>query len=83
MRSQPPCARAPIPSSTLLYLVALHRYLGLRLPGYDYARHVGGAFYLFVRGMAPAAGMGRGVWFDRPEASLVHGLDRLLRGGEA
>ena len=71
------------PLQYLLYLVALHRYLGLRLPGYDYARHVGGAFYLFVRGMAPAAGMGRGVWFDRPEASLVHGLDRLLRGGEA
>ena len=71
------------PLQYLLYLVALHRYLGLRLPGYDYARHVGGVFYLFVRGMEPAAGMGRGVWFDRPEASLVHGLDRLLRGGEA
>ena len=67
----------------LLYLVALHRYLGLRLPGYDYDRHIGGAFYLFVRGMEPAAGMGRGVWFDRPEASVVHGLDRLFRGIEA
>ena len=63
----------------LLYLVALHRYLGLRLPGYAYERHIGGAFYLFVRGMDPAAGMGRGVWFDRPEASVVHGLDRLFR----
>ena len=71
------------PLQYLLYLVALHRYLGLRLPGYDYDRHVGGAFYLFVRGMEPAAGMGRGVWFDRPEASLVHGLDRMFRGGEA
>ena len=70
------------PLQYLLYLVALHRYLGLRLPGYDYDRHVGGAFYLFVRGMDPAAGTGRGVWFDRPEASFVHGLDRLFRGGE-
>ena len=71
------------PLQYLLYLVALHRYLGLRLPGYDYDRHVGGAFYLFVRGMDPAAGMERGVWFDRPKASLVHGLDRMFRGGEA
>ena len=74
---------SPYPLQYLLYLVALHRYLGLRLPGYDYDRHVGGVFYLFVRGMEPAAGMGRGVWFDRPEASFVHGLDRLFRGSEA
>ena len=71
------------PLQYLLYLVALHRYLGLRLPGYDYERHVGGVFYLFVRGMDPAAGMDRGVWFDRPAASVVHELDRLFRGGPA
>ena len=64
----------------LLYVVALHRYLGLRLPGYDYERHVGGVFYLFVRGMDPGAGMERGVWFDRPGAGLVDRLDRLFRG---
>ena len=68
------------PLQYLLYLVALHRYLALKLPGYDYERHVGGGFYLFVRGMDPAAGMERGVWFDRPAASFVHGLDRLFRG---
>ncbi|MCD4675961.1 MAG: exodeoxyribonuclease V subunit beta, partial [Desulfobacula sp.] len=36
-----------------LYLVALHRYLGLRLKDYDYDRHFGGIFYLFIRGMHP------------------------------
>ncbi|MCY4450984.1 MAG: UvrD-helicase domain-containing protein [Immundisolibacterales bacterium] len=66
----------------LLYIVALHRYLGLRVPNYDYERHIGGTFYLFVRGMDPVAGMDRGVWFDRPAASLVHRLDRLFRGDE-
>ena len=71
------------PLQYLLYLVALHRHLGLRLPGYDYERHVGGVFYLFVRGMDPAAGTERGVWFDRPAASFVRGLDRLFRGGAA
>ena len=69
------------PLQYLLYLVALHRHLGLRLPRYDYERNVGGVFYLFVRGMDPAAGMERGVWFDRPDASLIHELDRLFRGG--
>ena len=69
------------PLQYLLYLVALHRHLGLRLPGYDYERHVGGVFYLFVRGMDPAAGTERGVWFDRPAAAFVHELDGLFGGG--
>ena len=71
------------PLQYLLYLVALHRHLGLRLPGYDYERHVGGVFYLFVRGMDPAAGTDRGVWFDRPAAAVVHELDGLFRGDPA
>jgi len=71
------------PLQYLLYLVALHRYLDLKLPGYDYERHVGGGFYLFVRGMDPAAGMERGVWFDRPAVSFVHGLDGIFRGAPA
>src|SRR5690606_27318578 len=52
----------------LLYLVALHRYLGARLPGYSYERHVGGVYYLFLRGMDPAAGCEYGVFHDRPPA---------------
>ena len=34
-----------------LYSLALHRLLALRLPGYDFDRHFGGVFYLFLRGM--------------------------------
>src|SRR6185312_15924082 len=34
-----------------VYLVALHRHLGTRLPGYSYDRHMGGVLYLFLRGM--------------------------------
>ena len=69
------------PLQYLIYLVALHRYLATRLPGYDYERHVGGAFYLFVRGLAPAAGMSRGVYFHRPSAACLHALDECF--GEA
>ena len=64
----------------LIYLAALHRHLSVRLPGYDYQRHVGGVFYLFVRGIDPAAGMSRGVYFDRPSAACVHALDDCFRG---
>ena len=66
---------------SLIYLVALHRYLSVRLPGYEYERHVGGAFYLFVRGIDPAAGMRRGVYFDRPTTACLLALDDCFRGG--
>ncbi len=65
----------------LIYLLALHRYLRTRLPGYDYERHIGGAFYLFLRGMDPAAGMARGVWFDRPGKKCIEALDEFMAGG--
>ena len=64
----------------LIYLLALHRHLALRLPGYDYERHVGGAFYLFLRGMDPAAGMARGVYFDRPSAACMAAIDACFGG---
>lgn len=60
-----------------LYLLALHRQLGARLPGYDYDQHMGGALYLFVRGQqAP----GQGVYVERPPRSLIEQLDRLFQG---
>ncbi|HEY2427680.1 MAG TPA: UvrD-helicase domain-containing protein, partial [Acidimicrobiales bacterium] len=48
--------RAHYPLQALLYTVALHRYLRWRVPGYDPARHLGGARYLFVRGMSVEGG---------------------------
>ena len=63
----------------LVYTVALHRYLRLRLPDYDYQRHFGGVYYLFLRGMAPTQG-DAGIYFDRPPASLVRALEAALCG---
>lgn len=60
----------------LIYCVALHRYLGRRLPAYDYDRDFGGVFYLFLRGMRPGQGPGSGVWHVLPPRSLIEGLDR-------
>ena len=68
------------PLQYLLYLVALSRYLAGRLPGYDYDQHLGGAFYLFLRGIDPPAGMDRGVYFDRPSRACIEALDGCFRG---
>lgn len=65
----------------LLYTLALHRHLRLRMPHYEYERHFGGVYYLFLRGMD--AGLPtQGIYRTRPEFGLIAGLDRLCRGGE-
>lgn len=67
----------------LLYTVALHRFLSLRLPGYDYDRHMGGALYLFIRGVRPQwsneDGTPSGVFFDKPDRSIIEAIDSLLK----
>ena len=67
---------------SLIYTVALHRYLRGRLPGYDPGRHLGGSLYLFVRGMRPELGPERGVFRSRPSPALIQDLDRILGGSE-
>ncbi len=56
----------------VLYTLALHRLLKARLRDYDYDRDVGGAVYLFLRGVN---GKGYGVFTDRPSRSLIERLD--------
>jgi exodeoxyribonuclease V beta subunit len=80
--------RAHYPLQALLYLVALHRYLRWRLPGYDPSLNLGGALYLFLRGMAcpgaPAVdGQPCGVFAWCPPPALVTGLSNLLAGSGA
>jgi exodeoxyribonuclease V beta subunit len=67
---------------SLIYLVALHRYLGHRLPAYRYERNMGGVYYLFLRGMDPRTGPEAGVYHDRPDETLILALDRYLATGE-
>lgn len=67
----------------LIYTLALHRYLRLRLPDYDYHRHLGGTLYLFIRGVRPAwvcAGQAAGVHADSPPLALIEAMDALMRG---
>ena len=79
------------PLQAHLYLVALHRYLRWRLPGYQPERHLGGYAYLFLRGMpgpmvaeAPTLQAGvPGAVVEQPPLQRVLALDQLLREGEA
>jgi exodeoxyribonuclease V beta subunit len=61
----------------LLYLVALHRYLRWRLPGYDPDRHLGGVGYLFLRGMTGDGG----VFAWQPPGAVVERLSDVLERG--
>jgi exodeoxyribonuclease V beta subunit len=65
----------------LVYCVALHRYLGARVPAYDYEAHFGGVRYLFLRGMRPESGLASGIYADRPARGLISALDGYLKNG--
>jgi exodeoxyribonuclease V beta subunit len=67
------------PLQYLIYSLALHRYLALRLPDYDPAQHLGGVYYLFIRGMHPDWGQA-GVFADRPSVELLTAFDHYLQG---
>ncbi|MFP4310530.1 MAG: UvrD-helicase domain-containing protein [Nitriliruptoraceae bacterium] len=67
----------------LLYLVAAHRYLRWRLPGYDPDHHLVGAGYLFLRGMVGAPDASTGVLWVQPGGGLLTELSRLLDRGVA
>lgn len=61
----------------LLYALAVHRYLKLRLPGYRYATHFGGVRYLFLRGMDGQT-PGSGVFGFWPKEAWIDQLERVL-----
>ncbi len=63
----------------VIYTLALHRWLKQRLQHYDYDQHVGGAVYLFLRGMNPDIA-GSGVYYFKPDKVLITALDDLFSG---
>jgi len=63
----------------LIYTLALHRFLGQRLQDYDYDNHIGGAYYLFLRGMTVQNNeTSSGVFFHKPGRQVIEQLDDLF-----
>ncbi len=65
----------------LLYSVALHRYLKKRVADYSWDTHIGGAYYLFIRGMSASSktsSISGGVYFNKPSNELITALDDLF-----
>jgi len=64
----------------LLYTVALHRYLRQRLDGYTAEHQLGDSWYLFVRALGLAPGLG--VWRHRWPVALIEALDDAFAGAQ-
>lgn len=60
-----------------LYMVAMHRYLKVRKPDYQIEKHLGGAVYLYLRGMSAATDQ-TGIVHWQPDPQLVLDVDALL-----
>ena len=63
-----------------IYLLALHRYCQISVPDYDPETHLGGVYYLYLRGMA--ANSSTGVYFYAPDVDALQQFDQLFRGNE-
>ncbi|MDO8418380.1 MAG: exodeoxyribonuclease V subunit beta [Agitococcus sp.] len=59
-----------------LYALALHKWLASRLQSYDFEKHFGGIYYLFLRGMN--ANGQEGIHFWRPSLDLLTKLNALM-----
>ncbi|ODM00232.1 exonuclease V subunit beta [Acinetobacter pittii] len=59
-----------------LYLVALHRYLQVKMQDYQIEQHLGGATYLYLRGMNGEAEQGYYYW--QPSIEFILRLDAIL-----
>jgi exodeoxyribonuclease V beta subunit len=61
-----------------LYTLALHEYLRFRVEDYDYEKHFGGVYYIFLRGVDPARGYEFGVFRDKPSVELIQEMRGTL-----
>lgn len=72
--------REQYPLQYHIYLSALNDYLSSRIPDYSYDIHMGGVFYLFVRGMD---GRGNnGIYRHRPSINTVRWFSQSLSMSE-
>ena len=62
-----------------LYLLALHRHLkSSKCPDYNYDQSIGGAYYLFLRGLVQPVAPDDGIFFDKPPKEVMLAFDSFL-----
>lgn len=61
-----------------IYSLALHRYLKVKLPNYKPELHLGGVYYLFLRGMKKGAQTG--IYYKPLELDWLNDLDTIFSG---
>ncbi|SJL82188.1 exodeoxyribonuclease V subunit beta [Vibrio palustris] len=61
-----------------IYALALHRFLASRVQSYDYEKHFGGIYYVFLRGVNRQSK--QGIFYTRPPQALISELDQLIDG---
>ncbi|CDZ16448.1 Exodeoxyribonuclease V beta chain [Candidatus Johnevansia muelleri] len=63
----------------VIYTLALHRLLRLRIPKYDYNKDMGGVFYVFIRGFFNKININnKSIYYCRPSIDLINKLDKLF-----
>ena len=65
---------------SMIYTLALNRYLKLRVRGYSYKKDFGGILYVFLRGVDPAKGSHYGIYRDKPAQDVVERLSEEMMG---
>jgi len=60
----------------ILYIVAVTKYLSNTLESFDYDTHIGGAYYVFLRGVTDHGS--EGFWFSKPKRETIESLLRLF-----
>ncbi len=63
-----------------IYTDALSRYLSWRVPNYDYEKHFGGVFYIYLRGIHLSKNTG--IYFDRPSKTELTSFRTLYHKKE-
>ncbi|HQV22405.1 MAG TPA: hypothetical protein PLJ88_04890, partial [Agitococcus sp.] len=64
------------PLQAAIYALALHRWLKSRLANYQPQQHLGGVFYLYLRGMNPHGQEGIYHWI--PSLALLEDMSAIL-----
>ncbi len=62
-----------------LYTLALDRLLKVRLPGYSYEKHFGGAIYLYLRGISAESDV-NGIYLGRPLPEFIRRAGEIVLG---